>query len=125
MMDAPDGSPVVVEITDWGQGQNRKIWGRVTSVMSDASENDIAMQNILLSNGFDLDFPPEVLEQVKKVREVKKDEAKKIAKQKADYVFKINDRVRIIGSNSIGSIEKIEKKNVDKLELVEASKKNN
>jgi ribonuclease R len=68
MLDAVDGTPVVVEITDWGQGQNRKIWGKVTSVMSDASENDIAMQNILLSNGFDLDFPPEVLEQVKDIK---------------------------------------------------------
>lgn len=67
-LDADDGAPVVVEVTDWGQGQNRKIWGRVTSVMSDASENDIAMQNILLSNGFDLDFPPEVLEQVKDIQ---------------------------------------------------------
>ncbi|MDV7188062.1 DNA mismatch repair protein MutS [Lutibacter sp. TH_r2] len=79
----------------------------------------------------------EVLQEVKKVREIKKVEAIKIAKQKADYVFKLNDRVRIIGSNSIGTIEKIEKKNVilnygvfttktklDKLEFVEAAKKN-
>lgn len=67
-MNANDGDPVVVEITDWGNGQNQKIWGKVTSVMSDASENDIAMQNILLSNGFDLDFPPEVLDQVKDIQ---------------------------------------------------------
>lgn len=66
--DANDGDPVVVEITDWGQGKNKKIWGRVTTVMSEANENDIAMQNILLSNGFDLDFPPEVLEQVKDIQ---------------------------------------------------------
>ena len=77
----------------------------------------------------------EVLVEVKKVREVKKTEAKKIAKQKADYVFKVNDRVRIIDSNSVGSIDKIEKNNVlinygvfttrtklEKLELVEAAK---
>jgi len=65
---ANDGDPVVVEITDWGQGNNKKLWGKVTTVMSEASENDIAMQNILLSNGFDLDFPPEVLEQVKDIQ---------------------------------------------------------
>jgi len=77
----------------------------------------------------------EVLVEVKKVREVKKTEAKKIAKQKADYIFKVNDRVRIIDSNSVGSIDKIEKNNVlinygvfttrtklEKLELVEAAK---
>jgi len=65
---ADDGDPVVVEITEWGGGQNQKLWGRVTKVLDDASENDIAMQNILLSNGFDLDFPPEVLAQVRNIR---------------------------------------------------------
>lgn len=65
---ASDGDPVVVEITDWGQGQNNKVWGKINTVMSEASENDIVMQNILLSNGFDLDFPPEVLDQVKAIQ---------------------------------------------------------
>jgi DNA mismatch repair protein MutS2 len=79
----------------------------------------------------------EVVVEVVKVREEKQKEAKKIAKQKADYVFKVNDRVRIIDSNSNGIIEKIEKNNafinygffttkttLNKLELVESSKKN-
>jgi ribonuclease R len=66
-LDAKDGDPVVVEITDWGKSQNKGLWGEVTAVMSEASENDIAMQGILLSNGFDLDFPPEVLNQVKNI----------------------------------------------------------
>jgi DNA mismatch repair protein MutS2 len=78
----------------------------------------------------------EVLVEVTKVRELKKSEAKKVALQKANYVFKTNDKVRIIGSNTCGTIEKIEKKNVfinygifttkttlNKLELVEATKK--
>lgn len=78
----------------------------------------------------------EVLVEVTKVREVKKTEAKKVAKQKSDYVFKINDKVRIIGSNSCGTIDKIEKNNtfinygifttkttLNKLELVESAKK--
>ncbi|MCD9566700.1 MutS-related protein, partial [Tenacibaculum maritimum] len=78
----------------------------------------------------------EVLKKVVEVRKEKKLEAKKIAKAKADYIFKINDRVRLIDGNSVGTIEKIEKKNVfinygmfttktstDKLELVEKAKK--
>jgi len=78
----------------------------------------------------------EVVVAVEKVREHKQTEAKKVAKQRADYIFKINDKVRIIGSNSCGLIDKIEKKNVfinfgvfttkttlNNLELVEASKK--
>ena len=70
------------------------------------------------------------------MRELKQTEAKKIAKQKADYIFKVKDRVRIIDSNSNGIIEKIEKNNafinygffttkttLNKLELVESAKK--
>ena len=77
----------------------------------------------------------EVVVEVEKVREIKQTEAKKIAKQKADYVFKPGDRVRIIDSNSIGILEKIEKKNafinygvfttkttLSKLEFVQAAK---
>ena len=70
-----------------------------------------------------------------KVREEKKIEAEKVAKEKQNYHFKIHDRVRIIDSNSVGTIDKIDKKtvvinygifttktSVDKLELVEKSK---
>ena len=77
----------------------------------------------------------EVLEKVVEVRKEKKKEAVKIAEQKAAYTFKLNDRVKIIDSNSVGTIDKVEKKNViinygifttktsvDKLELVERAK---
>ncbi|WP_299157418.1 DNA mismatch repair protein MutS [uncultured Tenacibaculum sp.] len=78
----------------------------------------------------------EVLQKVVKVREEKKKVADKIAKEKAAYVFKINDRVRLVDGNSVGTIDKIEKKNVfinyglfttkakiEQLELVERAKK--
>ncbi|QTD38190.1 DNA mismatch repair protein MutS [Polaribacter batillariae] len=78
----------------------------------------------------------EVLEKVVEVRKEKKIEEAKIAKAKSEYVYKINDRVRIIDSNSVGTIDKIDKKkvtinygffttktSVDKLELVEKAKK--
>ncbi len=78
----------------------------------------------------------EVLQKVVKVREEKKKEAEKIAKERAAYVFKINDRVRLIDGNSVGSIDKIEKNTVfinygifttkatiNQLELVERAKK--
>lgn len=77
----------------------------------------------------------EVLKKVVQVRKEKKEEAKKIAKAKASYVFKVNDRVRLLDGNAVGTIEKIEKKkafinygmfttetNVSKLELVEKAK---
>jgi DNA mismatch repair protein MutS2 len=78
----------------------------------------------------------EVLQKVVEVRKEKKVVAAKVAKEKAEYNYKINDRVRVVGSNAIGTIEKIEKKKVeinygffttkttvDKLEFVDKSKK--
>ena len=78
----------------------------------------------------------EVLEKVVAVRKEKKIADVKIAQEKATYIYKINDRVRIKDSNSIGTIDKIEKKSVtinygifttktsvDNLELVEKVKK--
>jgi DNA mismatch repair protein MutS2 len=78
----------------------------------------------------------EVLEKVVEVRKEKKIEAAKVAKKRAEYVYNINDSVRIIDSNSVGTIDKIEKKSVtinygvfttktavENLELVEKAKK--
>ncbi|MFY9244064.1 MAG: DNA mismatch repair protein MutS [Polaribacter sp.] len=77
----------------------------------------------------------EVLEKVVEVRKDKKIEEAKISAEKSNYVFKINDRVRIIGSNSVGTIDIIDKKKVtinygffttktllEKIEIVEKSK---
>jgi len=78
----------------------------------------------------------EILTEVKKVRVKKQAIEKKIEREKADYQFKINDRVRLFDGNAKGTIEKIEKNiatinygfftaktNVDQLELVQAAKK--
>ena len=78
----------------------------------------------------------EVLKKVVEVRKEKKVVAAKVAQEKSEYNYVVNDRVRITDSNSIGTIEKIEKKKVvinygffttkttvDKLELVEKAKK--
>jgi len=78
----------------------------------------------------------EVLIEVKKIRKQKNDIEKKVAKAKAAYKFKINDRVRLPDGKAVGTIEKIEKNiatinyglftaktNIGKLELVESSKK--
>jgi len=77
----------------------------------------------------------EVMKKVVEIRKVKHKEAEKLAKLKSEYIFKINDSVRLIDGNSVGTIEKIEKKkafinygnftteaSLEKLELVEKSK---
>ena len=58
-----DEAVVRVEITHWGQAQNKSIWGHILSVLDKENENEIAMQNILLSNGFTIDFPEKVLQE--------------------------------------------------------------
>lgn len=77
----------------------------------------------------------EVLQKVVEVRKEKKIEAEKVAKERAEYVFKIGDRVRLIDGNSVGTIDKIEKKKafvnygfftteakIEQLELVQKAK---
>ncbi len=78
----------------------------------------------------------EVLTKVVTVREEKKKEEKIAAEKKASYIFKIDDKVRLIDSRACGIIEKIDKKKVtinygmfttnttlEKIELVVAAKK--
>ena len=77
----------------------------------------------------------EVVEKVKEVRKEKNIQAKKAANSKANYTYKVNDKVRLIDSNSVGTIEKIEKNKAtinyglfttktsfDKIELVQSAK---
>ncbi|TXD49372.1 endonuclease MutS2 [Polaribacter sp. IC073] len=54
----------------------------------------------------------EVLQKVVEVRKEKKIEEVKIAQEKAAYDYQINDRVRIKDSNSVGTIDRIDKKTV-------------
>lgn len=53
----------------------------------------------------------EILQKVAVVREEQKEKEKQRAKEKASFVFKINDKVRFIDGKSCGVIEKIEKNN--------------
>lgn len=77
----------------------------------------------------------EVLEKVVEVRKERKLREEKIAKEKASYVFKIGDRVRLEDGSAVGTIERIEKNKAlinygiftteaatNKLELVDKSK---
>ncbi len=77
----------------------------------------------------------EILTKVEKVREKKQKIERRIAAQKSDYQFKIDDTVRLIDGTAKGTIEKIEKSiatinygfftaktNVDQLELVKSAR---
>jgi ribonuclease R len=58
---ANEGDLVVVRIQDWGGDKQGTIRGKVTSVLGAAGSHDIEMKAILINNGFNLDFPEEVI----------------------------------------------------------------
>jgi ribonuclease R len=68
--EAIEGDKVVVEITEWGQGQNKSIWGKVTSVLKNVSPHEMAMQSILIEAGFETEFPVDVLKEAANISTV-------------------------------------------------------
>jgi ribonuclease R len=58
---AKDNDRVVVRILEWEQGGKRPM-GEVVNVMKVEDSNDAAMKEILLENGFPLQFPEDALE---------------------------------------------------------------
>ncbi len=61
-----DGKRVSVKITEYqNKGQNSTFWGEIQQIIPETDHNDLAMQSILLSQGFELEFSPEVMDEVK------------------------------------------------------------
>lgn len=58
---AKDNDRVVVRISEWGKEGKRPV-GEVISILDAENSNDTAMKEILLQNGFPLDFPDDALE---------------------------------------------------------------
>lgn len=59
---AQDGDQVIARIVEWPEKAKNPV-GEVVSVLTNESKNEIAMQGILIENGFPLQFPDEVLEE--------------------------------------------------------------
>ncbi|MFM2394803.1 MAG: hypothetical protein RLZZ546_2785, partial [Bacteroidota bacterium] len=75
---AEDNQRVVVNIISWGNNQNKAIWGKVNSILENVSDHEISMQSILLSSGFNAEYPEEVLKEVEKIDgSISKEEIKK------------------------------------------------
>lgn len=58
---AADKEIVVVKVTKWPARSKESPTGVVTSILGAAGGNEIEMNSILLSNGFNMDFPEEVI----------------------------------------------------------------
>lgn len=61
--EANDDDAVVVEIIEFGTGSKKEIIGKVLEVLNTDDRNDFEMNSILINNGFEIIFPPEVLEE--------------------------------------------------------------
>ena len=62
--DAKDGEKVVVKVTKWHDRGNKSPVGTITSILGKAGSSDIEMKSILINNGFNLEFPEDVLAEV-------------------------------------------------------------
>lgn len=70
---AKDNDRVVVRILEWEKEGKRPV-GEVVTVMDEEDSNDVAMKEILLENGFPLEFPEEAIEEASRIPEMISDE---------------------------------------------------
>ena len=88
---AKDGDHVLIKITKWGKSQNKPFWGKVLEVLAEQSDNDLAMQSILLDNGFELHFPQEVMDEAAAIsREITEDEVARRRDMRETTTFTID-----------------------------------
>jgi ribonuclease R len=66
---ATETDRVVVRITEWEQGGKKRPVGEVVTILNPEDSNDLAMKEILLENGFPLEFPDEALEVAARIPE--------------------------------------------------------
>ncbi|MEN0003161.1 MAG: ribonuclease R [Bacteroidota bacterium] len=59
---AENGDKVVVKVTKW-HDEEGSVEGKVTSVLGQTGSSDIEMKSILIKNGFNLEFPDEVIQE--------------------------------------------------------------
>ncbi|MBL7717202.1 MAG: ribonuclease R [Flavipsychrobacter sp.] len=60
--EAKNGDHAVAKIVEW-TGKTKNPVGEIVSILTNETRNEIAMQGILMENGFPLTFPDEVLEE--------------------------------------------------------------
>ena len=62
-----EGDKVIAEVTEWAERSNHHHRGKVVEKLGKEGSDDIEMKAILLKNGFHLNFPEEVLEEVENI----------------------------------------------------------
>ena len=64
-----EGAPAIVHVTRWKPDGSGMLFGQVDHMLSDESDSNLRMQDILLSNGFNIAFPPEVIAESESISE--------------------------------------------------------
>ncbi len=64
---AQDNDRVVVRITEWENTGGKRPVGEVVTVLNAEDANDVAMKEILLENGFPLEFPEDAMEEAARI----------------------------------------------------------
>lgn len=64
---AQDNDRVIVRIKEWEKDSKKRPVGEVVNVLNAEDSNDVAMKEILLENGFPIEFPDEVLEEAARI----------------------------------------------------------
>ncbi len=71
-----DGMKVVVQVLDWNTERGKRMTGRITTVLGMAGSSDIEMKGILINNGFNIEFPEDVLAEAAKIHDDTEGDAK-------------------------------------------------
>ncbi len=67
---AQDGNRVVIKIIDWGKESGKRPVGSVVTILDEENANDVAMKEILLENGFPLEFPENAMEEASRITDL-------------------------------------------------------
>lgn len=87
---AKDGDHAVAKIIEW-TGKSKNPVGEVVSILTNESRNEVAMQGILMENGFPLTFPDDVMEDAARYPEgVASNEVKKRRDMRSTLTFTID-----------------------------------
>ncbi len=66
---AEDGAAVVVEVYDFGEDKHNQVLGKIKATINQYDRNDYEMNAILLANGFDIEFPDDVINEANQLNE--------------------------------------------------------
>ena len=110
---AETGQKVVVKVIDWPRKHGRSPIGEIINILGEANTSDVEMKSILISQGFSLDFPTEVLRESEALStEITQDEIDKRRDMRSVTTFTIDPDTAKDFDDAL-SLEKLENGNLE------------